>query len=384
MHIAGIVFFGLIALFWLTFGLQTVIGAVRLSWLNSFEPAKDVDCPSISLLFAALDEEEKLPAALATLIELDYPNLEIIAVNDRSQDATPRILDEFATTHPRLKVVHIKDLAPGWLGKTHALQKAYERSTGEWLLFTDADVRFHPATLRRCVTMLRMLKLDHLALFIGMEMVGFWEKVLISFFGMSFNLAIQPHRVSNPHSRAYVGVGAFQLARRSAYEASGTHRRLALEVLDDVKLGKMIKLGGFRSGVAIAPDSVTVRWYAGLSNVIRGVEKNFFAGAQFKVSHVVLQMFALFTFNVAPALGVIFAHGWTRMFATVALLVAMGFLAGVDTVMRISPLYAFTLPLAALIFMYMLARSTIITLKQGGILWRGTFYSLEDLRRGLV
>src|SRR5664279_4509927 len=108
MHIAGIFFFGVIAVFWLTFGLQTVIGAVRLPWLKTFNPANDADCPGVSLIFAALDEEEKLPAAPATLIELDYPNLEIIAVNDRSTDATPRILDDFAATHPCLEVVHIK------------------------------------------------------------------------------------------------------------------------------------------------------------------------------------------------------------------------------------------------------------------------------------
>ena len=171
MHSAGIVFFGLIAIFWLTFGLQTVFGVMQLPWLTSFEPAKDSDCPRISLIFSALDEAERLPAALATLMSLDYPNLEIITVNDRSQDGTPGILDEFAATHPRLKVVHIKDLPPGWLGKPHALQKAYESSTGEWLLFTDADVSFRPDTLRRCATLIRLLKLDHLALFIGMEMV---------------------------------------------------------------------------------------------------------------------------------------------------------------------------------------------------------------------
>ena len=384
MHILGMVFFGLIALFWVTYGLPTIYGAATLPWLKSFAPAKDADCPRISLIFAARDEEETLPAALATLIALDYPHLEIIAVDDRSQDATSRILADFASTHDRLKIVRIKALPPGWLGKPHALQKGYEVSTGEWLLFTDADVRFHPDTLRRCTTLNNFLNLDHLVLFIGMEMVGFWEKTLISFFAMSFNLAIQPHQVSNPHSRAYVGVGAFQIVKRGVYEACGTHRRLALEVIDDVKLGKMIKLGGFRSGVAIAKGSVSVRWHAGLGNLVRGVEKNFFAGAEFKVSQVLLQVLALLIFNVAPVLGVIFGHGWMRIYAAVALLVPVGFLVGVDIVMRISPLYALTLPLAALVFTYMLVRSTVITLRQGGIYWRGTFYPLEVLRRNNV
>lgn len=384
MHIAGIVFFALIAFFWLTFGLQTLFGSLQLPWLKSFEPAQDADCPRISLIFSALDEEEKLPTALATLIEIDYPNLEIIAVDDRSQDATPRILDEFASTHPRLKVIHVKELPAGWLGKPHALQKAYEASTGEWLLFTDADVRFQPDTLRRCATMIRLLKLDHLVLFIGMDMVGFWEKVLISFFGMFFNLATQPHQVGNPASRTYVGVGAFQMARRCAYEACGTHQRLALEVLDDVKLGKILRQGGFRSGVAIAPDFVSVRWHAGLGNLIRGVEKNFFAAAQFKLSFAILQIATLLAFNVAPTFGLLFGHGWTRAFAAVAVTFPICFLMGVDIVMRISMLYAFTLPLAAVVFAYMLARSAFITLKQGGIFWRGTFYSLELLRRSNV
>ena len=384
MHIAEIVLFALIALFWLTFGLQTILGALRLPWLKSFEPAQDADCPRISLIFAALDEEKTLPAALATLMAIDYPNLEIIAVDDRSQDATSRILDEFAVNHPRLKVVHIRELPAGWLGKPHALHRAYEVSTGDWLLFTDADVRFRPDTLRRCATLIRLLKLDHLTLFVGMEMVGFWEKVLISFFGMSFNLVIQPHRVGNPHSAAYVGVGAFQMARRTAYETAGTHRRLALEVLDDVKLGKILKLGGFHSGVAIAPDSVIVRWHAGLGNVIRGVEKNFFAGAQFKLSQVVLQIVTLVVFDVVPTVGVVLGHGWVRLFSLFAVLVSFGFLLGVDLVMHISPLFALTLPLAALLFCYMITRSTFLTVRQGGIFWRGTFYPLDDLRRSNV
>jgi glycosyltransferase involved in cell wall biosynthesis len=381
MYIFGTVFFGCISLFWLTYGLKTAYGSVKLPWLKSFDPAKDPDCPRISLIFAARDEEEKLPAALASMIAIDYPNLEIIAVDDRSKDATAGILDNFAATHDRLHVVHVKDLPPSWLGKTHSLQKAYESSTGEWLLFTDADVRFKPDTLRRCATLTHALRLDHLTLFGDVEMVGFWEKVLITFFGMSFSLATQPYQVSNPHSRAYVGVGAFQLVRRAAYEACGTHRRLALEVIDDVKLGKMIKLGGFHSAVAVAQQAVTVRWHAGLGNLVRGVEKNFFAAAQFQLSVVILQVAALLAFNVAPVFGTIFGHGWLRVLAATAVLIPVIFLMGVDIVMRVSPIYALTLPLAALVIAYMILRSTIITLKQGGIYWRGTFYPLDELRR---
>src|ERR1041384_4697479 len=121
----GIALFGFVALFWLTYGLRVAYGAIRLPWVKDFPPAPDAECTRVSILFAARDEEEKLPAALGKLMEIDYPGLEVIAVDDRSQDTTGRILDEFAATHPRLRVLHVDRLPEGWLGKTHALQEAY-------------------------------------------------------------------------------------------------------------------------------------------------------------------------------------------------------------------------------------------------------------------
>src|SRR5260370_1902297 len=144
MHLFGLFLFGFIAVFWLTYGLRVAYRALRLPWIKDFVPAPDAECPRISILFAARDEEEKLPTALATVMEINYPNLEIVAVDDRSKDATGRILDQFARAHSRLRVVHVKHLPAGWLGKPHALQKASDTSTGDWLLFTDAAVRFKP------------------------------------------------------------------------------------------------------------------------------------------------------------------------------------------------------------------------------------------------
>ena len=384
MHIFGLLLFGLIAFFWLTHGIRVAYGALRLPWLKDFGPAPDAECPRISMLFAARDEEEKLPAALATLMEIDYPNLEVIEVDDRSQDATGRILDGFAAEHPRLCVVHVAELPPGWLGKPHALQKAYEASTGDWLLFTDADVRFKADALRRAIGLAKAQRLDHLTLMGDVEMIGFWETVLITFFGMAFNLAADPYRVPNPNSRAYVGVGAFQLLRRAAYEGSGTHRRLAMEVVDDMKLGKIVKQSGFRSGAGMAQDFVALRWHAGLGNLVRGVTKNFFAAVGYNVPAVALAIAGLLLMNVTPLFGVLFGHGWIRVFAAIGLLIALCFHTGVDIGMRVSPLYAFTHPLGAILLSYMLLRSTTITLKQGGIIWRDTFYPLEELKRGVV
>lgn len=384
MHSFALVIFGGTAFIWAILGLRIAYGASKLPWLKDFSPHTGSDLPRISLLFAARDEEEKLPGALDTLAQLEYPELEIIGVDDRSEDATGRILDEFAASHPRFRAIHVKELPAGWLGKPHALQQAYEASSGEWLLFTDADVRFKVDVLRRAMTMATERKLDHLSLFGDVEMVGFWEKVVVTFFGMAFHMATAPSEVINPKSGAYVGVGAFQLLKRSAYEAAGMHRRLAMEVIDDMKLGKIVKQAGFRSSVGIAQDSVVVRWHAGARNLINGVTKNFFAVSGFSVTRVAIAIVGLFLMNVLPFAGLVFGHGWVRIFAGICVLIVLCMHAGVDIVMRASPLYCFTVPIGAVLFAYMLLRSTVYTLKQGGIIWRGTFYPLEALKRGAV
>jgi len=384
MHIFWVVLFGFVAFFWVFHGLRVAYGAVRLPWLKDFAPASDADCPRITLLFAARDEEEKLPSALATLEKLDYPNLEIVAVDDRSEDATGRILDESAARNSRLKPLHIRDLAKGWLGKPHALMKGFEASNGEWLLFTDADVRFHPDVLRRAITMARQLKVDHLTLLVDMDMRGFWETVLMTFFGMAFHLGNSPASASNPRSKAYIGVGAFQIMTREAYEKAGTHKRLAMEVIDDMKLAKIVREAGFRSGVGVSSDAVMVRWQAGLGNLLRGTTKNFFAAFGYSLPFAVVSLLAMFATNVLPIFGVVFGNGWVRILAGTGLLIAMAFHAGVDIGLRVSPLYALTQPIGALFFCYMVLRSTVVTMWQGGVTWRGTFYPLEELKKGVV
>jgi len=384
MHFVRIALFGVIAVFWLTYGLRVAYGAIRLPWVRDFPPARDAECPRISVLFSARDEEEKLPAALRTLMEIDYPDLEVVAVDDRSQDRTGEILDAFAAAYPRLRVVHVDRLPEGWLGKPHGLQKAYDASSGEWLLFTDADVRFKPDVLRRAISLEKTHNLDHLTLLGDVEMVGFWETVLVTFFGLGFHLGTDPSQAANPRSFRYVGVGAFQLLRRSAYEASGTHRRLAMEVVDDMKLGKIVKQAGFRSGCAVTQNLVAVRWQAGVGNLVRGVTKNFFAGAGYDLRLVALQVAVLLMMNTLPFAGVFLGHGWIFGCSVIAVAIALSFQAGVAWVMRVSPLYALTHPLGALLFCYMLLRSTVVTLWQGGIVWRDTFYPLDDLKRGVV
>src|SRR5918996_2617128 len=238
---------GSITLLWAALAIHVIYGMNRLPRFSDAPLIADVDCPPVSILLSARDEAQQLPPALATLLTQDYPNYQVVAVDDRSSDATARILNRAAACYPPLKVVHIAELPPGWLGKPHGLQRAYEVASGEWLVFTDADVRFEPKTLRRAMALVRQYQWDHLIFLGAVDVVGFWEKVAISYFVAGFIVGVQPWRVSDPYCGCYMGVGMFQLVRRSAYESIGTHRRLALEVVDDMKLDKLVKESGFRS-----------------------------------------------------------------------------------------------------------------------------------------
>lgn len=382
MHLVGLVLFSLICSFWILQAIRIGRGALRLPHLKDQTPC--VTCPNVSLILAARDEQEKLPQALATLAKIDYPALEIIAVNDRSTDSTGKILADAAKQNARLKVVSVGSLPAGWLGKPHALQQGYEVSAGEWLLFTDADVCFTPDSLPRAMGMAQAMGVDHLTLMGDLEMHGFWERIVLTFFALGFYIGTNPAAVSDPNSSSYLGVGAFQLVRRGAYEVSGTHRRLAMEVVDDLKLGKIVKRAGFRSGVGLAGEYVSVRWHAGIRNIVQGVTKNFFAVAGYSVVMVTLQVVGIFCTSILPFLVLPFAHAWTQMLVAVSVILALLAHAGTAKVMNAPSWYALTQPLGAAIFLYMLTRSTVVTLKQGGVNWRNTFYPLDELRKGIV
>jgi glycosyltransferase involved in cell wall biosynthesis len=384
LHTFATVFFGLVALLWLIQGIRAGFGMASIPRLVDIAPAGGKDLPRISILFGARDEAEKISAAVESWLALDYPDFEIIAVDDRSDDATGAILDDFARRDPRIQVIHVSTLPAGWLGKPNALQNAYSRATGEWIVFTDADVSFAPDLLRRALALVRRENWDHMTLLAALELRGFWEVTTVGYLGLGFALGFQPWKVSDPKSGTYFGVGAFQLVRRTAYEAIGTHRKLAMEVVDDIKLGKLIKQGGFRSGLATSQNFVQIRWHDGFGNLVRGMMKNLFAGYAFSVWRALISILAVMVFSVLPFMAIWFTSGVARVACAVTCSVAV-LIEGRFVRDTFQPaLYGLTHPIGAAVFIYMSVRATIGTLWRGGIVWRGTFYPLKELRKGMV
>jgi hypothetical protein len=340
--------------------------------------------PRLSVVVPARNEEGTVEEAMRTLLAADYPDVEVVAVDDRSTDATGAILERLAAAHPRLRVTHVRELPPGWLGKNHALHLGAGLASGEYILFTDADVHFEPSTLRRAVRAAARRRLDHLVLLPEVVVQGFWETLFVTYFGTAFLFAFLPWKVADPRSKAYVGVGAFNLVRVEAYRRAGGHAALPMDVVDDVKLGKRLREGGARQECGFSDGLVRVRWAVGLKGMIEGLTKNMFASLGFRIAPTLSAIFTTLLMVVWPSLGLL-AGPWGARLLCAGALAAMAWTVGViRPVPRGSALYGLAFPLAGLIMAYIFLRSAVRTYRQGGVIWRGTLYPLADLRKGVV
>jgi glycosyltransferase involved in cell wall biosynthesis len=345
--------------------------------------------PRVSIIVPARNEAEHIRGALVSLLELDYPDYEVIAIDDRSDDPTGEILDRLWSEwrdrgeelHHRLKVLHLQELPKGWLGKPHAMWRGAKLATGEWVLFTDADVVFRHDALRRALVYAERECADHVVLFPTMVMKSVGERMMIAFFQSQFVFAHMPWKVSDPGSRHAVGVGAFNLVRREVYERLGTYQRLRLEVLDDMRLGEVVKQAGFRQRVAFGRDLLRLRWIVGAMGMVGNLTKNGFAILRFNPWLTALAVSGVLLVNVGPFAGAVFAPGYAKAAFLVALIAICIVYVGMSWHSDVSPWYAVLHPAGAVLFCYALVRSAVLTLTQGGVDWRGTHYPLAELRK---
>jgi len=343
------------------------------------DPAK---WPKVSVVVSARDEATRVEEALGSLANLDYPALEVIAVDDRSTDGTGAIIDRMAAADPRVRALHVTELPEGWLGKCHAMQEGARRTGGELLLFTDGDVVFAPDTLRLAVRHFLARRLDHLALLPGLVPGGYWEDAVKSYFAMLFVVGVKAWAAGSASKEIYVGIGAFNLVRRSAYETIGGHEVLRLDVADDLMLGKRIKQAGFRQDALIASDHLRLRWQEGVGGFIRGLEKNGFAALGFSIPFLLLVTALVFLFYAVPWLGVLSFRDARVSGYALSVLLMHGIYGYFASFHRNGWLLAPVLPCAAFVYLFAVWRSAVITLRRGGIRWRDTFYPLEVLKRG--
>jgi glycosyltransferase involved in cell wall biosynthesis len=370
--------------FFTLFSIESGIGNFRLRSLSSLPAAGD-DWPRVSVVVAGRNEERAVEHAVDSLLALDYPDFELIFVNDRSDDQTGAILDRIASGDPRLRVIHVAELPDGWLGKNHALHLGAAGASGTLLLFTDADVMFEPSTLRRAVRYLLGRNLDHLTasprIVVRSPVVG----MFVASFGLFFSIFSKPWRASGPNPKHHVGIGAFNLVKTSSYHRAGGHEPIRMRPDDDMKLAKLLKKNGGRQELVFGRDLISVEWYPTIREVVLGLEKNAFSGVEYSTLRLALATISVLTLFVWPFIGVFATSGSTRILNIAIATLLLGSVAIMASRSGAGPFYyAFFFPVGTLLFLYIMVRAGVKTLRNGGIVWRGTLYPLDELRKNKI
>lgn len=359
---------------WLSLGLQL------FSYLKKLPVFRGTSCsdqgiiyPRLSVIIPACNEEESIERTISHLISQDYPDFEVIVINDRSTDRTGEILAELSIKYPQLQVITVTDLPPKWLGKNHALYQGVKQSKGEWLLFTDADIVYSPNSLKKTLGYALQNNLDHLTIGPDIEYKGFFYGGFISFFAFVVAVLFMISKSA--------GLGAFNLIKKSTYQAIGGHEAIAMQPVDDFALGKLVAKKGCKQSYGFSKGIISVKLYDNLSAMIKGVEKNQFAGTNYSVSATLAMGCFLLFMHVYPFVGLFFGSEWARVLCGISVLTVFAIYKYATNYMCLSLRHFFIHPVSALLYFWAILKSMTKILCRGGIEWRGTVYSLKELRK---
>ena len=369
----------LVALAWVLRVVAAVRGVPTIPNLLQTEyDVEPVGMPSITVIVPARNEQVDVRACLESLLAQDYAALKIIAVNDRSTDETGAVMETLACD--RLRILHIAELPAEWLGKTHAMARAAEMTESEFLLFTDADVLFRKDALRRALVSAVRSGADHLV--VGpTTIIRRWdEAALLAFFQIFGLWGARPWKVDDKKAlRDAIGIGAFNMLRSSAYREIGGFEALRMEIVEDLGVARRVKMAGLAQRFVYGRGLVSLHWASGVNGLVNVMTKNIFSAFRFHIWLLLIGCGWLVLFCVMPFIAV-----WSQPFTMPAGVTILAIAVGYGALKRLSGLSAWNVllaPFAAALFIYALVRSMVITLVQGGVIWRGTFYPLEELRR---
>ena len=393
-HLEMHIFIGLswvLALAWLWHAVATLRGMATLPDLTSIDPntlppLAGGDAFDLTVVVPACNEEKNIQATLRSLLASTGLRVEIIAVNDRSSDRTGERMEQIAAEAAAgvgphsLRVLHISELPAGWLGKPHAMAMGAQRATSRWLLFTDGDVIFKPRALELALRHAEAEKADHLVLVPTVVLKTWGEASALGVMNVAGGWTIRLWKVADPRARDSIGVGGFNLIRRDVYLDIGGFEALRMEVVEDLRLGWLVKSSGYAQRVAVGPHLVSLRWLQGTFAVVHLAEKNAFAVYRYRVGLTLLASLGLALQIVWPLLAIALG-GWSLLAGLLTYAaIAMTYAANRRETLVPTWLALLFAPAAAVV-LYALLRSMVLALVRNGVVWRGTLYPLDELRR---
>ena len=367
-------------IFFIPPSLMLIFGIRKLRLLHTFPKAEN-NLPTITLVVAVLNEENHIQKAVSSWLKLDYPDLEIIIVNDRSTDNTGAICNHISNMHHRVQVIHVARLPDGWLGKNHALHCGAKQVSTDYILFTDGDVSMHPSTLKRAIKCLQDNNTDHLCTLFNPQMPTKLLDMIFLDFWIGLCGWFKPWKAQEPGDPHGMGIGAFNLIHRQKYEDAGGHKAIKLSIVDDIALGIHLKQQGLKQECLNGMQLITVPWYDSLRDMIYGLSKNSFAGLDFSITKVLLASLFILLIQIWPWWGLCFYNGVPQLLDLIFLSWST-FIVFITTAHTgISRSCLIWLPVSPYLRLIILINSVVRNIYQKGIFWRGTYYPLTDLKK---
>ncbi len=358
-----------------------VLGLKKTGRLTKTDSIDQSNLPLVSIIVPACNEEKTIESGVRSFLQQDYINLEIIIIDDRSVDKTFEKVLALQQQNPQLSIHRITKLPNGWLGKSHALQYGASLASGEYLLFTDADILFAKSTVSSAVAYMKKNETDHLCLFFRNISSGWFLDSLILDGFANLLLLFRPWKVSDPRSKYFAGVGAFNMVRSEVYEEISGHSTIKMHPIDDIMLGKLIKRKGRSQQCLLALDFVSVHWYESVSQMMHGLMKNLFSLFHYRISLAVCMALISIVVHIVPLWGAFFSSGFVRILFVIIVIVRLASYLCVQQIFKVSPWCVPGSLLSPYFNIYTLIRSICITVKNKGIVWRGTFYPLSELKK---
>lgn len=370
---------------WLVFAAVALYGLAGRKPLLPLQNSRlTTDAPLVSVLIPARNEAHRVLAqSVRSVLAQDYEHLEVIAVNDRSTDATESILRSIAETDERLHVINGVEPPAGWLGKPYALQQALEASRGQWVLTIDADMVLEQEAVRIAIGRALAGGYDVLTLIPYFETKSFWERVFTPAWVLVLLGAYPFAALNNPKMKHVLAFGGFSLIHRQALARLGDFAAVRADIVEDVRLAELLKSSGARYRIEHAPNLIRTRMQSSFREIWDYLLRGMFGGMRYSLVLAALYIFTGYTFVVAPALIAAFcvlmlaagaSGGWLSLLVVPSLMVwalQVSVLMFICKRCDIPIAYALTTPLGLSLFYTALLISVINILRGKGVTWKG-------------
>ncbi|MBI4015475.1 MAG: glycosyltransferase [Candidatus Aenigmarchaeota archaeon] len=356
--------------------LEAII-SFKLLWnFPKLPPAGKIQYyPMVSIIVPVRNEIDNIKLCMESILNLDYPNKEIIAVDGSSTDGTY----EYLKTLKGIKLIHEESLPSGWVGKNYACFLGYKASKGEFLLFTDGDTTHHKDLLKNSISYSMEQKVGLLTLGPKLFYRVFSEKIILPFIVGVITTLSGGKKVNDDNSGSWMADGQYMLFDRNAYEKIGGHEKVKGNMIEDVSLAGLIKTSGLRLRVLTAQNYFETRMHQNFSELLESWTKNFYAFTNHRPAKAALILLYVSVFYLLPAAVFILSFG-SSIWAGVAYIISLGKMAaiykGLRSKARYSPLY----PIAALVYFFAGLTSTLRGIFGLGAHWKGRVYSSEKVQ----